>query len=190
MFKAIIAALGLAVTVQAQAAPSVFDVVRNIQQAAIMDQAHTQGLDWKVGDSNSYTLDMGFIKGSMVMTMRQIAADGYWLDQDMDMGFAGKQKAQMLLDPNTGEIKRMVVNGQDQQIPKQNVEIVEVVEDHITVPAGSFDCIHARIKDKDTNQETNAWINPQLIPLSGMLKTIQPSQFGQVTVELKSFVKN
>lgn len=190
MFKAIIAALGLAVSVQAQAAPTVFDVVRNVQQAAIMEQAQTQGLDWKVGDSNSYTLDMGFLKGSMVMTMRQIAPEGFWLDQDMDMGFAGKQKAQMLLDPNTGEIKKMLVNGQEQQIPKQNIEVVEVKEDRITVPAGTFDCIHARINDKDTNQETNAWINPQLIPLSGMLKTIQPSQFGKVTVELKSFVKN
>jgi len=190
MFKAIIAALGLAVTVQAQAAPTVFDVVRNVQQAAIMDQAHTQGLDWKVGDQNDYTLDMGFIKGSMTMKMREITNDGFWMDQDMDLGFAGKQQAQILLDPNTGEIKKMLVNGQEQQVPKQNVEIVEVVEDHITVPAGTFDCIHARIKDKDNNQETNAWINPQLIPLSGMLKTIQPSQFGQVTVELKSYHKN
>jgi hypothetical protein len=190
MFKAIIAALGLAVTVQAHAAPSVFDVVRNIQQVSIMDQARTQGLDWKVGDANNYTLDMGFIKGSMSMRCSQVAADGIWLDQDMDLGFAGKQQAQMLIDPNTGEVKRMVVGGKDQQVPKQNIEIVEVTEDHITVPAGAFDCIHARIKDKDTNQETNAWINPQLIPLSGMLKTIQPSQFGQVTIELKSFVKN
>jgi hypothetical protein len=190
MFKAIIAALGLAVTVQAHAAPTVFDVVRNVQQTAILEQAHTQGLDWKVGDENDYTLDMGFIKGSMTMKMREIAADGYWMDQDMDLGFAGKQQAQILLDPNTGEVKKMLVNGKEQQVPKQNIEVVEVTEDHITVPAGAFDCVHARIKDKDANQETNAWINPQLIPLSGMLKTIQPTQFGSMTVELKSFHKN
>lgn len=190
MFKAIIAALGLVVTVQAQAAPSVFDVVRDIQQVSIMDQARTTGLDWKVGDANNYTLDMGFIKGSMSMSCREISADGIWIDQDMDLGFAGKQKAQILIDPNTGEIKKMLVNGQEQQVPKQNIEIVEVKEDKITVPAGTFDCVHARIKDKDNNQETNAWLNPQLIPLSGMLKTIQPSQFGKVTVELKSYHKN
>lgn len=190
MFKAIIAALGLAFTVQASAAPTVFDVARSVQQAAIMEQAHTQGLDWKVGDSNVYALNMSIIQGSMTMTLREISADGFWLDQTMDMGFAGKQQAQMLLDPNTGEIKKMLVNGQEQQVPKQNVQIIEVTEDHITVPAGAFDCVHARILDKDTNQETNAWLNPQMIPLSGMLKTIQPTQFGQMTVELKSFVKN
>lgn len=190
MFKAIIATLGLAFTAQAHAAPTVFEAISHAQQVSIMDQAKAQGLDWKVGDENDYSLDMGFIKGTMTMKLREIAADGYWLDQDMDMGFAGKQQGQMLLDPNTGEVKKMIVNGKEQEIPKQNIEVVEVVEDHITVPAGTFDCIHARIKDKDTNKETNAWINPQLIPLSGMLKTIQPSQLGDVTIELTSFKKN
>jgi hypothetical protein len=190
MFKAIIATLGLVFTAQAHAAPTVFEAISHAQQVSIMDQAKTQGLDWKVGDQNDYTLDMGFLNGSMTMRLREIVAEGYWLDQQMDLGFAGKQDAQMLLDPNTGEIKKMIVGGKEQEIPKSNVEIVEVVEDHITVPAGTFDCIHARIKDKDTNKETNAWINPQLIPLSGMLKTIQPSQFGDVTIELKSFKKN
>jgi hypothetical protein len=191
MFRVIIATLGLAFTVQAKAAPTAFDIVRSATQANIMAEAHTQGLDWKVGDENDYNLDIGgFIKGSMVMKCREIAADGLWIDQNMDLGFAGKQNASMLIDPNTGEIKKMLVNGKEQQIPKQNVEVVEVTEDHITVPAGTFDCVHARLKDKDSGEETNAWINPQLIPLSGMLKTLQPSQMGQVTVELKSFHKN
>ncbi|RYZ80682.1 MAG: hypothetical protein EOP06_24890 [Proteobacteria bacterium] len=190
MFKAIIAALGLALTVQANAAaPTAFDVIRDTQSAAIVSQAETMGLDWKVGDQNDYSLDMGFIKGSMSMKVREIAADGIWLDQNMDLGFAGKQQASMLIDPNTGEIKKMLVNGKEQEVPKQNVEIISVTEDKITVPAGTFDCIHAVIKDKDKNEETNAWINPEKVPLSGMLKTIQPSQFGQVTVELKSFNK-
>jgi hypothetical protein len=190
MFKAIIAALGLAMTVQAKAAPTVFDVIRNTQSSAIMSQARTQALDWKVGDENDYNLDMGgFIKGSMVMKCREVAADGIWIDQDMDLGFAGKQQASMLIDPNTGEVKKMLVGGKEQQVPKQNVEVISVTEDNITVPAGTFDCIHAVIKDKDKNEETNAWINPEKIPLSGMLKTIQPSQFGEVHVELKSFNK-
>lgn len=189
MFKAILAALGLAFTVQAHAAPTIIDVIATQTQASIMDQAHTMGLDWKVGEQNVYNIDMGFLKGSMVMKCREIAADGIWLDQDVDLGFAGKQQMSILLDPNTGEVKKMLVNGKEQTPPKQNIEVIDVKEDHITVPAGAFDCIHARLRDKDKNEETNAWINPQLIPLSGMLKTIQPSQFGTVTIELKSFIK-
>lgn len=191
MFKALIAALSLTFAVQANAAPAttVFQTITNTQISAIQDQAKILALDWKVGDQNDYTLNMGFIKGSLTMKVREVGADGIWMDQDVDLGFAGKQQAQMLIDPNTGEVKKMLVNGKEQEIPKQNMEVVEVTEDKITVPAGSFDCIHARLLDKDTNKETNAWINPQQIPLSGMLKTIQPGQFGDVTIELKSFHK-
>ncbi|HND86173.1 MAG TPA: hypothetical protein PLU50_10210, partial [Pseudobdellovibrionaceae bacterium] len=113
-----------------------------------------------------------------------------WIDQDVDLGFAGKQNASMLIDQNTGEIKKMLVNGKEQSVPKQDIEVIEVKEDKITVPAGTFECIHARLRDKGQNQEINSWINPQQIPLSGMLKTIQPSQFGNVTILLKSFIKN
>lgn len=124
------------------------------------------------------------------MSVASIGADGIWMNQDLDLGFAGKQKMETLLDPNTGEIKKMLVNGKEQQVPKQDVEVIEVKEDKIAVPAGTFECIHARLKDKEQNAEINAWINPQLIPLSGMLKQVAPSQLGEVTVSLKSFKKN
>lgn len=190
MIKALIAVLGLAFSMNAVAAPTLGESLVNQQAQILAGQVRTQGLNWKVGDQNNYKLDMGFIQGTMVMKLREIAADGYWLDQDMDLGFAGKQQASILLDPNTGEIKKMIVNGKEQQIPENNSEIVSVTEDKITVPAGTFDCIHAVIKDKSDGKETNAWINPQAIPLSGMLKTIQPSQFGNVTILLTSFKKN
>ena len=183
MIKALIA---MALTFSAQAAFSsatIVEVLHGIQHQAILSQVETQQL------TNNYNIDMGFIKGSMVMSVRSVGADGIWMDQKMDLGFAGKQDVQTLLDPNTGEVKKMIVNGQEQAPPKQNVEVVEVKEDRITVPAGTFDAVHARLKDLDQNQEINVWINPQAIPLSGMLKTIQPSQLGNVTVVLKSFKK-
>lgn len=189
MMKALFAAI-IALSFNAQADVSIVDVVTNINQASIMDQAEAQGLNWKVGDTNNYNIDMGFIKGSMVMSVRSVEADGIWMDQNMDLGFAGKQTVQVLLDQNTGEVKKMIVNGKEQAPPKQDVEIIEAKEDRITVPAGTYDAIHVRLKDKEQNQEINMWVNPQAIPLSGMLKTVQPSQLGQVTIVLKSFKKN
>src|SRR5690606_1351747 len=112
----------------------------------------------------------GFIKGSMVMSVREIGADGIWVDQNLDLGFAGKQNASMLIDPNTGETKKFIVDGKEQEIPKSNVEIISVTEERITVPAGTFDSLHAVIKDKDSGQQTDAWLNPEQIPLTGMLK--------------------
>ncbi len=191
MLKSLIISAGLILGLTANAAPiSLFDTLVHQQNVVVMDQAHATGLNWKVGDTNNYSLDMGFLQGKMIMSVKSITAEGIWMNQDMDLGFAGKQNAEMLLDSNTGEIKKMLVNGKEQAIPKNDVEIVEVTEDRITVPAGTFDCIHARIKDKEKNEEINSWINPQEIPLSGMLKTIQPSQLGDVTISLTSFRKN
>lgn len=193
MFKAMIAtmAMALAFSVNAFAAPTAPQILVSQVRQALLAEAHTTGLDWKVGDTNNYTVDIGgFIKGTMDMSVKSIGADGMWLDQNMDLGFAGKQQVQMLIDPNTGETKKMIVNGKEQEVPKQDIEVIEVKEDHITVPAGAFDCVHARLKDKTNNQEINMWINPQLVPMSGMLKTIQPSQMGEVNILLKAFKKN
>lgn len=192
MVKALIVTLGMALSFNAVAAPSAVEaveVVTQIQMPAIMDQARTMGLDWKVGDRADYSIDMGFIKGTMNSSVRSIGADGIWMDQNMDLGFAGKQKVETLIDQNTGAIKKMLVNGQEQQVPEPDIEVVEVKEDRITVPAGTFDCIHARLRDKKENKETNAWVNPQLVPMSGLLKQIAPTQFGNVTVALTSFHK-
>jgi hypothetical protein len=148
-------------------------------------------IDWKKGDINTYDLDMGgFIKGSMIQSVRDITSEGMWVDQNMDLGFAGKQTASQLIDPATGAIKKFIVNGKEQEVPANDSEVVEVTESKITVPAGSFDCIAAKIKDKKSGDITQAWINPEQVSIGGMLKIIQPSQFGEVTIVLKSFKKN
>ncbi|MGZ3768411.1 MAG: hypothetical protein ACXVCP_01280 [Bdellovibrio sp.] len=193
MVKALIVALGMALSFNAVAAPTAVEAVEVFSQVslpAIMDQARTMGLDWKVGDTADYSVDMGFIKGTMHSSVRSIGAEGIWMDQDMDLGFAGKQKIETLIDQNTGALKKMIVNGQEQQLPENDMEVVEVKEDRITVPAGTFDCIHARLKNKKDNKESNAWINPQVVPMSGLLKQVAPTQFGNVTVALTSYHKN
>lgn len=188
MIKAIIASLAMAFAVNASANPVVDTLVAQ-QQNNIRVMVSTMALNWKVGESANYNVDMGFIKGTMVMSVASIGADGIWMNQDMDLGFMGKQQVQTLLDPNTGAILKMIVNGQEQQPPTQDIEIISTLEESVTVPAGTFDSLHVVAKDKSNNDEINFWINPKVVPLSGMLKQVAPSQFGQVTVELTSFNK-
>ncbi len=147
-------------------------------------------IDWKVGDTNTYNLDMGFIKGSMVQKVREITSEGLWMDQDLDLGFAGKQTASQLIDPATGEIKRFIVNGKEEKVPEPGEqEILEATESSINVPAGQFECIYVKIKDKKSGDVTEAWINPEKVSLGGALKIVQPSQFGKITITLKSYIK-
>jgi hypothetical protein len=160
-----------------------------LQQSQLKNIQHAR-FDWITGDSCNYNVDMGFIKGTMVMSVGNFEADGsMWMIQDMDLGFMGKQKMEMLMDPTNGQIKKLLVNGQEQQVPEApDLDIISVTDETITVPAGTFDTQHAQLKDKKTNDEMNMWATLD-VPVSGMAKQIQPSQLGQVTMVLTGFHK-
>ena len=189
MFKGLLFGAVMAASSFGWAAPTIAETVIDITQQTILYQAHTQCLNWKVGDTANYDLNLGgFLPGTMVMSVKSIGAEGIWIDQVLDLTIQ-KQTMSMLLDPNTGEVKKVLVDGKEQQMPENTMEVVEVKEDKITVPAGTFECLHAILKDKKTNENADVWVNPALVPMSGMIKTIQPSQLGKVTIVLKSFKK-
>lgn len=189
MIKGFIITLGLMLGLSAQANVSIVETIVQKQNVSVMAEAETLGLNWKVGDTCNYNLNMGFVKGTMEMKVREIGADGIWLDQNMNLGFMGKQQVSVLIDPNTGAIKKMIVNGKEQAPPENDVEVIDATEDKVTVPAGTFDVIHFRIKDNKQNQEMDQWVNPKAIPVSGMAKSKAPGQFGEVIIELTSFRK-
>lgn len=188
MFKSLIAAAVLAVSVTSQAYTTVAEAVFATQLPHIQGVVVSQGLNWKVGQENNYKLNMGgFLNGTMKMSVREVGADGIWMVQDIDLSIQ-KQKVEVLIDPNNGQIKKMLVNGKEQEPPKSDFEIIDQKEDHITVPAGSFDTIYIKVKDNANNgQITEQWVNPRDIPLSGMAQSKADSQFGKVTIQLTSF---
>lgn len=182
-------AAALVAVVASQSQASIGIDAAQLQVQTMVEAQLTQGLNWKVGDNADYSVDIGgFIKGSSHNFVREDNGTELWMVQDMDMGFMGKQKIEVLFDKATGQIKKMLANGQEQQIPdNKNVEIEEMKEDRIKVAAGEFDAIYARIKNKEDGSIQEAWINPQSIPMSGLLKALADSQFGKVTQELQKF---
>ncbi|MGZ3690239.1 MAG: hypothetical protein ACXVAX_01975 [Pseudobdellovibrio sp.] len=190
MIKSLLIASAMLLSVAAQAHSMVAEAIVRAELPTIQASVGTLGLDWKVGQENDYKLNMGgFLNGTMVMSVKSVGADGIWLTQDVDL-MIQKQKVEILLDPSNGQIKKMLVNGQEQTPPKQDLEIIDQKEDHITVPAGAFDVIYLKVKDNASNGAiSEMWVNPRDIPLSGMVKTIQDSQMGKVTIELSSFKK-
>ncbi|MES2857467.1 MAG: hypothetical protein V4692_16470 [Bdellovibrionota bacterium] len=153
-------------------------------QASLMVEAKTLGLDWKVGDEADYKLTIGtFIKGKSHNFVREDVGTSLWMVQDMDLGAMGKQKMEILINKTTGAIEKLLVNGQEQQVPDAGeIEIIETKEARITVPAGAFDCIYVKIRSSEGIQE--AWLNPQAVPMGGNLKVMADSQLGKVTQEL------
>ena len=188
--KGIIILLSFLFAAQAQADLTFVDHVAIAQQKSVMSEVETQALNWVVGENAQYNLNMGFISGTMDSRVREEVNEGFWVEQNMDLGFMGKQKVEILFDRHTGQILEMRVNGEKQNPPDAgNQEVVDMQESSVTVPAGSFDCIFVKVKDTDSGDITQAWLNPELIPISGMIKTIAPSQFGEVVVELTNYQK-
>lgn len=174
------------------AAVNMVDVVTEIQNNTVAQNiVDGRAIDWKVGDTNNYKMNIGgFISGTMVMSVRSKSEEGIWVDQNIDLS-GQQQKAETLFDANTGAVKKMLVNGKEQSLPEGNdQEIESVTQEKITVAAGTFDCLHAVLVNKKDQSKTDAWVNPQVIPISGALKMISPSQFGKVTMELTSYKKN
>lgn len=179
------AVLAFSVTASAQDQIEVFDV-RDLQTALTIQASMRAGLNWKVGDRATYKLDMGgFIKGTSNNSVREDTGTAFWVVQDVDLMFQ-KQKVEILINKSTGQIERLLVNGQEQNVPQTESEVLEMKEDRITVAAGSFDCIYAKIRDRSDGKITEAWINPKVVPMSGTLKAVADSQFGKVVQEVTS----
>jgi hypothetical protein len=188
MFKTIIAALGLILSLSAHA--NNFEALAFDINQSMLAQTQMEGpFHFAVGDEASYKLNMGgFLNGTMGMKVAAVDADGtVTINQDMSL-MGQSQNCVEVLNPNTGEVKSFKCNGQDQKPGDQgDVEVVETKEDTVTVPAGTFTCLYIKAKQKTSNDVVEQWINPKEIPVFGLAKTIAPSQLGKVTIELTSF---
>ena len=191
MFKTILLALSLAFTVNAKAV-TINDVARDLTNTILSDVNPDGTFNWVVGDTASYNLKMGFISGSMVMTIKVVEPAKLVIAQDMDLGFMGKQACEMTLNPQNGKLEKMTCNGQDQTPGDQGTtEVIDSKEDTVKVPAGTFTCLYIKAKQTAQGKETivQQWANPKLVPVMGLVKAISPTQLGEMNVELVSFKK-
>lgn len=102
----------------------------------------------------------------------------------------GKQLVEIHINKDTGELIERRVNGQKQTPPEAgNQKVVHTQEANITAPAGNFECVYLKIKDNDNNQESEVRLNTHQVPVTGVMKFIQPGQFGEVVLELIRFKK-
>ncbi len=180
----------LALSVGAEAAPTIAQLSQPVlDAAAIQSQVSTLGLKWKVGDAADYNLNAGFFSGTVHAYVREDNGTEIWVQQDMSIS-GSNQKIEILFDKATGQVLKLLADGKEQTLPDASqMEIVDQKEDSVTVPAGTFKAIYIKIKNKKDGKIQEAWINPQDVPMNGMIKVLADSPFGKVTQELtaKSF---
>lgn len=190
MFKRLLVAAVALAGLQAGAASLVKFDIASMNKLTTKVMAETRGLPWKIGERADYGLDLaGLLTGKMDMLVREETSEGIWLEQNIDLTIQ-KQKVETLFDKETGEVKRMLVDGQEQKLERgEPPEILESRPENVTVPAGTFECGYIKMKDKKDGTVSELWINPEVIPIMGLIKLVSESQIGPVTIELASFVK-
>lgn len=145
-------------------------------------------IDWKVGDRMDYTLDMGFFgKGTSFKEVTKDEGDSIWVRQVIDA--AGQnQTIDMQIRKSDGALLKIIRNGKEESIPDDNLEVISQDFTEITVPAGTFKCIHI-VANSGKIKNLEVWANPQVTVMDGALKQVLPQGFLKITMELKSFAR-
>lgn len=152
-------------------------IARNV--AAVSPMAH-----FTPGDTCNYDLTVLSYTGTMDMSVKSVGSDGVWIDQLINIA-GQKIDQQELIDPATGAIKKLIVNGKEQTPPDPNdVKIISENKADITVKAGTFHTIDVKAHIVSQNTDEELWIDPTNIPVAGLAKLSTTAQGMPVNSEL------
>lgn len=101
------------------------------------------------------------------------------------------QTAVTVINPNTGDIISITVNGQKQTPPDpSDDEITSETPTSVTVPAGTFNCEDVKIHTKSSNTDSEQWVDVGgTVPVAGMLKMTTTQQGMPIEADLTSYTK-
>lgn len=160
----------------------------NTLNHALLQQSTLNLIDWKIGDSMAYNIKVfGSNMGTSTKAVTREEGNAIWMEQSMAL-MGQNQKAEALIDRATGKILKYIVNGKEQTVPDEALEIISQDYVDVTVPAGTFKSIHIVAKSESI-QKMELWANPSETCMDGALKTIvKSSQLPvEITLELTSF---
>lgn len=148
-------------------------------------------VNWKVGDTADFSLTLSSlpVNGTETETVTKDEGTTLWFEEVMDLQIE-KETADIQIDKNTGKILQMTVNGQAQTIPDGAIKVIKQEYTSITVPAGTFKCVHivAQETTNGTTSNVEMWANPTDTVMEGTLKEIADTgSMGTMTTELTSF---
>ena len=143
-------------------------------------------INWKVGDTSTYNVGFAGLGniGTMVKSVTKDEGTAIWIRQDMNLAIQ-KQNVEALINKEDGKVLKLLVNGKEQALPDDKVEVISQDYTEITVPAGTFKVLHIVAKTKDA-PKLEIWANPRDIVMEGTAKQTIQSQMGEITMELVS----
>ena len=144
---------------------------------------HTNNvINWKVGEFQEN--DLSAVFGNMG-TMKKVASaeegNAIWIKSEVTGMMS--QTVEELLDRADGHVIKYKENGQEKPLPTDKIEIISQDATTVTVPAGTFECIHIVAKSEKI-KSLEVWANPRDITLDGSAKAVIDAGMITVTVQL------
>lgn len=159
--------------------------VSNVSASSISHMIRN-GVVFKVGDTLNANLKIveANINGTVKIAITALDATTVTIQEDADLQIQ-KQVIVMVINKTNGKVISVTVNGQPQQVPTSNPKIVKQETATVTVPAGTYACLHLVLDDNGNQSEI--WADPKDIPINGLLKEVGKQQGYTVEMELTSF---
>jgi len=155
----------------------------------VINSARANALSWKIGDGLNFAL---MVKGVAIGSVSMKYEAENQKEMLMTQVFNLVNKSVSLLigyDKESGRVSSFKIMGVPLPLPGSDaggVKVVKQEESHINVPAGEYDAVYFLI-ETDKGQQTEIWMNPSEIPLTGTLKTNSKVRNIDVSMELVSF---
>ena len=185
--------LGVAMSVAGTAAQANVFTVSQIHSEALttLNTISTMALiNWKVGDSADMKVELGGMPfgGTMHKEATKEEGTGIWLKSQLNLTIMNDEQ-EMLLDRNTGKVLKFIHNGKEEALPDEKITIVKTEAAQITVPAGTFKCMHIVAKS-DQVPAIELWENTRDVSLDGALKEYMDQGQVKITMELTGLKRN
>lgn len=144
-------------------------------------------INWQVGDQSDYDVKAfgGMMNGKLHKEAFKEEGAALWVRNQINL-MNNNDVSEILINRADGKILKLIHNGKEEQIPNDEIEIINQEYTQITVPAGTFQCIHITAKSKQSSK-IEVWANPRDIVLEGTAKQAVAAQFGEVVMELTKF---
>lgn len=154
---------------------------------ALLPSLTTGIINWKVGQSLDHNITVMGMEGTMHTQVASETDKGFWLNTDIAIS-GMNQKVETHISKEDGTVIEIRINGEKSEPqPPPEMEVQEMKEAKITVPAGAFDCTYAKLKDLKTQDISEVWMNQKQIPINGMLKLKAAQRGTEIVAELTKF---
>lgn len=119
------------------------------------------------GDRAIYSVNASGYTGTADMTVHSVTRAGVWLHETIDVSMIHEELYQ-LVDPETGTVKRLIKDGEEQTPPRP--EVVATSFKRVAVPAGRYESVYKRLHLINEGTTSEQWVDVDHVPGLGFVK--------------------